>query len=211
MNAHRDVAVAAHPALLREEAVLEHRGAFLLQREDVEILERVELAGLRVLRLEDLRELVVRHRRCRVDAPAQEVGHRERLVEDLHALVLLGVHAVLRQRGVELELVAAAPHADGLVAHLRDRGDAAVLPGELRHAGAREHLRDVHEVRARVTRREQARQPVDADLRLAARDDLLRRDARAADLEVDVEPERLVVALRRPPRSSRRTATASPT
>src|SRR4029077_10769029 len=42
--------------------------------------------------------------------------------------------------------------------------------------------------------RQQARQPVEADLGLAARDDLLRCDARTADLEVHVEAERLVVA-----------------
>ena len=193
-EAHRDVAVGAHPALVGEQAVLEHPGAFVLQLEDVEIVQRVELAGRRVLRLEDLRELVVRHRRGRLDLPLEERDHVERLVEDLDALVVLGIHAVLRQRGVELELVSAAPHADRLASHGGDRRYAGRLLRDLRHARAREHLRDVHEVRARVARREQARQPVEADLRLSARHDLFRRDARPTELERHVEAERLVVA-----------------
>src|SRR4029079_9441369 len=43
---------------------------------------------------------------------------------------------------------------------------------------------------------QQARQPVDPELRLLAEHDLLGRDARAADLEVDVEILVVVVALR---------------
>ena len=53
------------------------------------------------------------------------------------------------------------------------------LPRQLRHARACEDLRDVDEVGALVARREQARQPVDAELRLAAGDDLLGDDVRA--------------------------------
>ena len=71
-----------------------------------------------------------------------------------------------------------------------------VLPRQLGHAAPGEDLRDVDEVGALVAGREQARQPVDAELRLAARDDLLGDDVRAAGLERDVEAGLLVVALR---------------
>ena len=52
-------------------------------------------------------------------------------------------------------------------------------------------------VRALVTRREQARQPVDAELRLTRRDDGLRDDVRAAVLQRHVEALGLVEALER--------------
>src|SRR3954447_13301921 len=190
------VRLARDPVTAREDAVLEHSGADVLQLDDVQVVERVELAGLRVLRLEHLRELVVRHRRRSIDLAIQERVHVERLVEDLDALILRRVHAVLRQRGEELELVAAAPDADRLVAHLRDRVDAGVLEADLRHPRTREDLRDVDEVRTGVAGCEEARQPVDPELGLAAGHDLLGRDARPADLDVDVESELLVEALR---------------
>src|SRR5205823_288402 len=56
-------------------------------------------------------------------------------------------------------------------------------------------LRDVHEVLPVVARSQEARQPVDPELRLLAEHDLLGRDARTADLDVHVEVLVLVVAL----------------
>ena len=53
--------------------------------------------------------------------------------------------------------------------------DAALLPRQLGHPGAREHLSDVDEPAALVARREQVGEPVDAELGLPAGDDLLRR------------------------------------
>ena len=91
------------------------------------------------------------------------------------------------ERGEELVLVAAEPVRDLLALHLRDRRDPGALPRQLRHPRAREDLRDVDEVGALVPGGEQARQPVDAELRLAARDDLLGDDVRAAVLERDVQ------------------------
>ena len=82
-----------------------------------------------------------------------------------------------------------------LPCHLRDRVDPGVLPGQLGHPGAREDLRDRDDLAALLPRREQVRQPVEAELGPSARDDNLRGDVRAADLERDVEPGLLVVAL----------------
>ena len=170
-----------------EQAVLEHAVADVLHLDHVQVAQRVRLAGLRILRLEHLRQLVVGHRRGRVDLVVQEQVHVERLLHDRHALVLVRAHAVLDEGGEELELVAAEPVGDLLALHARNRRDPGVLPGQLRHARPREDLCDVHQIGALVTGGQQARQPVDAELRLAARDDLLGDDVRAAVLERDVE------------------------
>ena len=157
-----------------EDPVLEHRRACRFHRDHVEVGERVRRAGLRVLALEHLRQLVVGHRGGRVDLALEEQAHVERLVDDLHRARALRIEPVLDERGEQLVLVAAAPDADLLTLHLGDVGDAAVLVRQLGHARAGEDLGDVDEVAPLVTRREERRQPVDPELGLAGRDDLLR-------------------------------------
>ena len=68
-EARRDVLVAVlvEPRLAGEERVLEHRRADVVVVDDVEVVGLVQLAGLRVVRLEDLRVLVVDHRLGDVD------------------------------------------------------------------------------------------------------------------------------------------------
>jgi len=118
-----------------------------------------------------------------------------RLVDDRDVALVGRIDPVLRQRRVELELVAAAPDADLFLAHLLDRRDARVLVRQLGHAAAREDLRDVDEVAALVACRQEAWEPVDPELGLAARHDLLGRDVRPADLQRDVQAVLVVVAL----------------
>ena len=91
----------------------------------------VELAGRRVLRLEDLGVLVVDHRLGDIEVALEQARHVEVLLDD----VLLGrVEAGLRQGGEQLGLVAAEPAADLLAGHLRRGGDVLVL--ERGHPGA---------------------------------------------------------------------------
>ena len=68
----------------------------------------------------------------------------------------------------QLELVAAEPDADLLALHFAIESMPRVLPRDLGHARAGEHLRDVHQVAALFAGGEQARQPVEPELRLPA-------------------------------------------
>ncbi len=187
------VRLLGDPLALREDPVLEHRRAGFLHRDHVQVVERPELARIRVLHLEHLRELVVGHRRGRVDVAVQEQRHVERLVHDRDVVRVLRVDAVLDERRVELVLVPAAPDADLLAAHVCDRLDPAVGARHLGHAALVEDLRDVDEVAALVAGCEQRRQPVDPELGLAARHDLLGGDVRPTGLQCDVESLLLVI------------------
>jgi hypothetical protein len=143
---HRRVLVrlVRDPVRPHEDVVLEHARAHLRvgHAEDVQVLERVELPGLRVLRLEDLGELVVRHRRRRVDLVLQEQLHVERLVDDRHVTRVRVVDAVLLERREELGSLPQHQTPDLLASHLLDRVDPARLPGQLGHPRAGEHLGD---------------------------------------------------------------------
>ena len=89
--------------------------------------------------------------------------------------------------------------------------DAARLEGHLGRTAPGVDLCDVDEIVAGVPVREQARQPVDPELRAASEHDLLGDDVRAARLDVHVEAR---PACRSPSpwrRSSRRTAPGRPT
>ena len=110
----RDVLVAGlgQPRLGREDRVLEHRRAVLLPRDDVEVLGLVELAGGRVLLLEDLGVLVVDHRLRGVDLAGREGLHVELLRDDRDVLGVVRIESGLAQAGVQLGLVAEAPRAD---------------------------------------------------------------------------------------------------
>ena len=128
------------------------------------------------------------------------------------SLEFVRVDAVLRQRGEQLGLVAAAPDADLLALHLRDRVDPVVLPRELGHARcARRPARSRRCCRPSRAWRSRFGSQSRPNCAWPPSDDLLGRDVRAADLELHVEPGLLVVALLDAPRSSRRTAPASPT
>ncbi len=108
----RDVLVVlvGDPVALDEDAVLERTGTEVRHLHHVQLVHRVELPGVLVLRLQHLGELVVGHRRRRVDLAVQEEVHVERLRDDLR--VLLRVDPVLVQRREQLVLVAAEPDAD---------------------------------------------------------------------------------------------------
>ena len=190
----RLVRLVLDPVALDEDAVLQHPRAEVLVLEDVQVLEGVELARRRVLRLKYLGELVVRHRRRCVDLVLKERHHCEVLLDQLD--ILLRVHAVLHERGLLLELVPEDPDAELLAPHLLERLDAARLEGHLGRAAPGVDLSDVDEIVAGVPVREQARQPVDAELRAASEHDLLGDDVRAARLDVHVEAGLLVKALR---------------
>ena len=107
----RDVLVARllEPRIGGEDRVLEHRRAVLLPRDDVEVIGRVELAGRRVLGLEDLGVLVVDHRLGGVDLAGAEGDHVELLGDDVDVALVGRVDAGLAQPGVQLGLVAEAP------------------------------------------------------------------------------------------------------
>src|SRR5215217_5218841 len=122
----RDVLVVlvVDPILPDEDAVLERARAEVGHLHDVEVALLVELARFRVLRLENLGELVVRHRGRRVDLSVEEEVHVERLLDDRR--VLLGVDAVLVQRREELVLVSSEPDADLLALEVRDLVEATV-------------------------------------------------------------------------------------
>ena len=196
----RLVRLVLDPVVPHEDLVLEHRRTGALRRvlhlDHVQVGELVELPGLRVLAFEHLGQLVVCHGCSGIHLAVEEQVHVERLVDDRDVVLVLRVDAVLRERGIELRLVAAAPHADLLALHLRDRGDAAVLPGQLGHAAPRVDLSDAHDLFSAVTEGEHARNPVDTELRLLAEHNLLGCDRRAADLQVHVEPGLRVVPLR---------------
>ena len=181
------------PVLAHEDPVLERARSEIRHLEDVELVLRVQLARVRVLDLEHLRELVVGHRGGRIHLSAQEEVHVERLRDDLD--VLLRIEAVLRERREQLVLVPAEPDPDLLALELRDLVEAAVLPRHLGHPRAGEDLRDVDEVLPLVTGREQAVEPVDAELGLSAEDDLLGDDVRPAGPDRDVEALVLVETL----------------
>ena len=63
----RLVLLVLEPGRGPEDAVFEHPGADLVHLDHVEVAQLVEVPGLRILALQDLGELVVRHRRRGVD------------------------------------------------------------------------------------------------------------------------------------------------
>jgi hypothetical protein len=77
------VGLVGDPVAPDEDAVLEHPGPHVGELDHVQLGELVQLARLRVLRLQDLRQLVVGHGGGSVDVPVQEQAHVERLVHDL--------------------------------------------------------------------------------------------------------------------------------
>ena len=65
------------------DGVLQHADADFLVRDDVEVVGCVQLAGVRVLGLEHLGVLVVRHRLGGVDVPGEQADHVELLLDEL--------------------------------------------------------------------------------------------------------------------------------
>ena len=158
--------------------------------------ERVELPGLRVLRLEHLRELVVRHRRRRVDLVLQEQLHVERLVDDRHVTRVRVVDAVLLRapRRARARCRSTRPRPScrcifAIVLIPLDFQVSSVIPDRAKTWA----METSFEPFSRVAKRfgSQSR-PNSAPI---ARDDRLGRDARAADLDRDVEPGLVVEAL----------------
>ena len=106
----------------------------------------VQLAGLRVLDLQYLRQLVVGHGRGGVHLALQQQVHVERLLDQRE--ILVPVEARLGQRGQQLELVAAEPDGHVLALQVGRALDPGVLPRDLAHGAALEDLGDVDQVGA---------------------------------------------------------------
>ena len=98
------------------------------------------------------------------------------------------------QRSVQLELVAAKPDSDFLPPIVVNTFKAYILPANGEHTARLEDLRDVHERGTGFPRRQERGQPVNAELRLARGNDLLRDDVRPAGADGYVQVFAVVIA-----------------
>ena len=111
--------VVGEPAGVGPDRVLQHADAELLVGDHAEVLGRVQLAGVRVRRLEHLGVLVVRHRLGGVDVSVEQADHVELLLDESD--VARRIEPGLGQGGEDLVLVAESPVADVLALEvLRD-------------------------------------------------------------------------------------------
>ena len=163
----------------------------VVEVDDREILGRVQLAGLRVLRLQHLGVLVVSHRLRGVELVVEQQRHVEGL---LHQLAV-HVHVELLEGGGELELVPESPGADPLSFPVRRRGDPGVRPRHLEGAAALEDLGDVDQVGLLLVGHQSLGHPRQPELRLARGHDLLGHDVHRPLGDLDLEPLRFVEAL----------------
>ena len=115
-------------------------------------------------------------RRLHVGGESARVGVR--LLDERQ--VPVSVDVVFIEGGEELELVPAEPDGDLLTPQVVDRLDPGRLERDLPHPAVLEDLGDVDERGALLPRREQARQPIDPELRPTPGHDLLGDDVRPA-------------------------------
>ncbi len=208
VGAGLDVVAAVHPTLDRRrdeprrqvhvggivgqaagvgpDRVLEHADADVLVGDDVEVLRRVELAGIGVHGLEHLGVLVVGHRLGGVDAAVEQTDHVEVLGDERDV--------GCRDRGPPAPRAAKISYSLPkpqlpivLPAKSAGRGDAGIGERHLQRARALEDLGDVGDVGARLTAGECLRHPCDREVGVAVGELRLRHDLDATfeDLEVD--------------------------
>ncbi|CAB4747593.1 unannotated protein [freshwater metagenome] len=174
------------------DGVLQHADTLLFVRDDVEVVGGVELAGLRVLRLEHLCVLVVGHRLGGIDVALEQTDHVELLC---HVVDRRRVDTGLGHRGEDFELVAVAPVTDLLACVVLGGRDVLVLEAHGQGSRTLEDLGDVDDVRAGFTTGEGLGDPRDSEVRVAVGEHGLGRDVDSALEDRDVEALCLVEAL----------------